>query len=270
LTLALQWGFDNSPNNPPVTQGFIYFDAVTSFSRSYTGSVSKHPIDGGGLITDHFTRENPILQISAVISAVDISSRQVQIVDYDGNTPTNSRTVKEAVKISGSDNKFYKLLPASAGQFFKPKNPDIILASQNVDIIDQIKDLLISLFEDKVELVKLFEYDNGNLRKRPIENLVMTSFVIKEDSDTGECLECDITLEQVSFAINKKTQIPQSVSSALVSADLSKAAESENQKGKEDSIPQTLKKPEDFNSGLLDATALLRKKIKEINEIFGE
>jgi hypothetical protein len=237
LTLALQWGFYDSPNNPPTTQGFIYFDAVTSFSRSYTGSVSKHPIDGGGLITDHFTRENPILQISAVISAVDISARQIQIVDYDGNTPTNSRTVKEAVKISGSDNKFYKLLPSSAGQFFKPKNPDIILASQNVDTIDQIKDLLISLFTDRVELIKLFEYDNGNLRKRPIENLVMTSFVIKEDSDTGECLECDITLEQVSFAISKKTQVPQSVSSALVAENLNNKASNEDPKGKVDSTP---------------------------------
>lgn len=237
MTLALQWGFYDSPTNPPKTQGFIYFDAVTSFSRSYTGSVTKHPIDGGGLITDHFTKENPIIQISAIISAVDISAKQPTLVDYDGNTPTNARPVKEPVKISGSDNKFYKLIPSSVGQFFKPKNPDIIIASQNTDTIEQIKDLLISLFEDRVELVKLFEYDNGNLRKRPIDNLVMTSFIIKEDVNTGEALECDITLEQVSFSVSKKTQVPQSVSSALVSADLAKAAESENPKGKVDSTP---------------------------------
>lgn len=243
MTLALQWGFYDSPTNPPKTQGFIYFDAVTVFTRSYTGSVTKHPIDGGGLITDHFTKENPVITLSAVISAVDISAKQPTIVDYDGNTPTNSKQVVDPVKISGSDNKFYKLIPATVGQFFKPKNPDIILASQGTDTIEQIKDLFISLFEDRVELVKLFEYDNGNLRKRPIENLVMTSFTVKEDANTGDALECDITLEQVSFAASKKTQVPQSVSSALVSADLSKAAASENPKGKADSTPSEVPPP---------------------------
>lgn len=237
MTLALQWGFYDSPTNPPKSQGFIYFDAVSVFTRSYTGSVTKHPIDGGGLITDHFTKENPVITLSAVISAVDISAKQPTIVDYDGNTPTNSKQVVDAVKISGSDNKFYKLIPATVGQFFKPKNPEIILASQGTDTIEQIKDLFISLFEDRVELVKLFEYDNGNLRKRPIDNLVLTSFHIKEDANSGDALECDITLEQVSFAVSKKTQVPQSVSSALVSADLSKAAASENPKGKADSTP---------------------------------
>lgn len=265
MTLALQWGYDRTAIPLPKSQGFIYFDAVTVFTRSYTGSVTKHPIDGGGLITDHFTKENPVITLSAVISAVDISAKQIGVEDYEGNTPTNTRFVQEPVKISGTDNKFYKLIPATVGQFFKPKNPDIVLAPQTVDTIEQIKDLLISLFEDRVELVKLFEYDNGNLRKKPIDNLVLTSFSIKEDANTGNALECDITLEQVSFATSKKTQVPQSVSSALVSADLSKAAASENPKGKEDSTPQLLQKPEENgDSTLYSSTAIFRKKLADL------
>lgn len=238
MTIALQWGYYDSPTNPPQSQGFIYFDAVTSFTRSYTGSVTKQPIDGGGLITDHFTKENPVISISAVISAVDISASESPIVDYDGNNPSNTKFSKDPVKISSSDSKLYKLLPDNVGKFFKPKNPEIVLASQSVDVVENVKEILISLFRDKIELVKLFEYDNGNLRKQPIDNLVMTSFTIKEDTNTGNALECDITLEQVSFALSKKTQIPQSVSSALVAADLEKAAASENPKGKVDSTTE--------------------------------
>ena len=104
------------------------------------------------------------------------------------------------------------------------------------DIVLQVRDTIASLFtEDKTNLVTLYEYDGGNLRKKPIENLVMTSFKVREDTDTGEALYCDITLEQITFSTSQKASVPAFVSESLVADDIKQAAQAEVDKGKQDS-----------------------------------
>lgn len=247
MSLAIQWGYYDDPDNPPLTQGFIYFDAVTAYKRSFTGSVSKHPIDGGGLISDHFTRDNPVITLSAVISAVDISIKGTRISDLDGNTPINLRQFTDPVQID-TDN-LVRFLPNVVGQFFTPKKPDVILASQPVDTLEQIQELLQSLFlENQVELVSLYEYENNNLRRAPKTNLVMTSLTFNEDPESGEGLFCDITIEQVSFVNTRATQVDQEVREALVTANLAKKAEGLETKGKQDS---TVRNAEEAQSSIL-------------------
>src|SRR5574343_1126987 len=46
----------------------IVFDSVTSFSESYGGNVTSHPIEDGSKITDHSVVENPKFRISGVVS----------------------------------------------------------------------------------------------------------------------------------------------------------------------------------------------------------
>ena len=60
MTFAISW--EPSESN---AGGFLLFDAVTSWNRSFTGAVSKHPIDGGSNISDHYINNNPTLTFAS-------------------------------------------------------------------------------------------------------------------------------------------------------------------------------------------------------------
>ena len=241
MTLAIQWGYGPTSykGREPLSQGFIYFDAVTAYRKSYSGSVSKHPIDRGGLISDHFTIENPVITMSAVISAVDISIGGVNIKDMNGNTPTNRKQYIESVKVNSDDKSLVNYLPNVAGQFFTPMKPGVVLAPQPTNVLQQIQELLESLFTEKeTELVTLYEYEKSQLKKSPTENLVMTSLVFNETPESGEGLFCEITLEQVTFVNTRKANVPEGISSALVAEELDKKAATLENEGKQDSTPR--------------------------------
>lgn len=249
MSIAIQWGYTNAnAETLPLTQGFIYFDAVTTFTKQLSGSVSKNPIDGGGNIADHFTRDNPIVNISAIISGVDISSKWKRIQDENGNTPTNIKQSVEPVRINSNSNPFVDLIPASLSQLFRPTSPTISLAAQSSETIVALQEQLEELFEDgKVQLVTLYEYLGNTLKRRPLENLVLTNIRFNINPESGSALFCELTLEQVRFSRIKKSQIPKSIRDTLVAEDLKrKAAETVNG-GKADStvqedVPENLKK----------------------------
>jgi hypothetical protein len=240
MSLSIQWG-DSSIQDG----GFIYLDATVAYTQSYTGSVTKHPIDGGSNVTDHFIRNNPTFTIGAVITGVDISTGTYLIQDLDGNNPYNSNEAPNAVSVNSTDQSVLKkFIPDSIGQFLSDSTPEVVIDSRRADLIEQIRQALIDLtagvvfndktgqFDPSIQLVRLFEYDNTLLRK-VINNLVMTKITFKEDPNTGYGLYCDITFEQVTFAFLKKTVIPKDVQDAL-----KKKASSKNSKGKQDSTPQ--------------------------------
>lgn len=241
MSIALQWGYYSKV--PSKSKGFLYFDAVTSFKETYQGQVTKHPIDGGSNITDHFTRENAIYTLSAVLSGVDISINGVDIKDAqtNGESPQN-RKDKRAVKTQSvsvgnpTKNALTKYLPDVIGQFFKPTKPDIVLPAQDVDTLQQMKESLKSLFKDEgVTLVSMYEYYGNNLKTPAISNLVMTGLSFSETPESGDGIFCDITLEQVKFVSIKKSPIPKAVKDSLVSEELAKKAESNSSEGKQDS-----------------------------------
>ncbi len=242
MSLAISWG-DSSVENG----GFIYCDAITSYTQNYNGQVTKHPIDAGGNVTDHYIKSNPIFTIGAVITGVDISTGTYLIQDLDGNTPYNSSPAPSAVSVNSTDQSVLrKFIPDSIGQFLSDSTPDVVVDSRRADLIEQIRQALIDLtsgvifnektgqFDPSIQLVRLFEYDNRLLRK-VINNLVMTKITFKEDPSTGYGLYCDITFEQVTFAFLKKTVIPKDVQNSL-----KKKASSKASKGKQDSTAQDI------------------------------
>lgn len=236
MSVALQWGYIEDAKRPSPTRGFIYFDAVTVLKKSWSGQVSKQPIDGGGLITDHFTRDNPVVTFSGVISGVDISAKNRSIPDENSNTPTNIRPTPEAVQINQSSNPLLNLLPAGIGQFFKPSSPAVVMSSQSIETLKSIQVNLESLFADgQVQLVTLYEYYQNNLKREPLQNLVMTSLVFTDTPETGEALQCDITLEQITFGKVRKSRIDSKIQQSLVSQDLANKAASVQDSGKQDS-----------------------------------
>lgn len=240
MSLALWWGEENSDDG-----GFIYFDAVTAYSQAYRGAVTKHPVDGGSSITDHFIRENPVMTLSAVITGVDISTGTYLIQDLDGNSPFNTRQAPNAVSVGSTDQSvLQKFIPDSIGQFLADNEPEITVDGVRNDLIEQVRELLINLmsgvkfnentaqFDSNVQLVKLYEFDN-NIIKKIINNLVVTAIEFREDPDSGYALFCDITLEQVTFVPLKKVEIPKRTKPVVKKKAASKAT-----KGKADCTPQ--------------------------------
>ena len=245
MSLAISWG-DSSIQDG----GLIYCDAVTSYTQNYSGQVSKHPIDSGGLVTDHYIKSNPTFTVGAVITGVDISTGTYLIQDLDGNSPYNSNEAPTPVSVNSTDQSVLKkFLPDSIGQFLSDDQPEVVVDTRRTDLIEQIRQALIDLtsgviyndktgqFDPSIQLLRLFEYDNISLRK-VINNLVMTKITFKEDANTGYALYCDITFEQVTFAFLKKTTIPKDVQDSLKKKSSSKAS-----KGKQDSTPQDVDGP---------------------------
>lgn len=242
MSLAIRWG------NASIQEGgFIYLDAVTSYTQNYSGQITKHPIDSGGNVTDHYIRANPIFTIGAVITGVDISEGTFLIRDDKGNSPYNSNEGPKPVSVNSTDQSVLKkFIPDSIGQFLSDSTPEVIVDSRRTDLLEQIRQALIDLtntitfnektnqFDPTIQLVQLFEYDKTILRKF-INNLVITKISFKEDPSTGYGLYCDITFEQVTFAFLKKTDIPKDVQDSL-----KKKASGKNSKGKQDSTPKTL------------------------------
>lgn len=247
MSLAIQWGTPTTSNieDQSLESGFIYFDAVTSFTTAYKGSVTKHPIDGGGNITDHFIRDNPQFTLSVVISPYDISTNSYLITDLEDTTPYNVREAPTAVSVSSDDNMFKKFIPDSIGQWLTDELPEVTVDGARTDYTEQIKDLLSGLiqrkqynektgqFENIVQHVSLYEYFGLQL-KRITSNLVVTAITFKEDANTGSALYAELSIEQVEYATIRKTVIPADV------ADILKNKTKPNEgKGKQDSTPKT-------------------------------
>lgn len=241
MSLAIKWGQADTPNQ----SGFIYFDAITVLTETHSGQVTKHPVDAGASITDHYIKENPKWTISAVISGIDISTGKYLIQDIDGNFAFNATQAPNPVSVQSTDSSILtKFIPDSIGQFLPDRSPEVTMDAARAELLEQIKQGLISLtsgvifneetgqFDSNIELVQLYEFD-GSLLKKIINNLVITNITFNENTDSGFALFCDISFEQVTFAYLKKVEIPRRVTQPLT-----KRAESKTSLGKCDSTPK--------------------------------
>lgn len=235
MSFAIKWG-DEAPENA----GFIYLDAVMSWTQNYSGQVTNHPVDGGGNISDHFIRDNPKFTLSGVISSIDLSVNSWLIADpVDQSTPLNVRVAPASVNVQSTDLSILnRFIPNSLGQFI-PDNLPIVESDSGRDagqqIVESVKDALIRLvysgktynettkqFDSIVNTVTLYEYggQSGTSIVRawpefPTEKLVVTNVVFREDVNTGQGLYCDISFEQVEFVSLQKVEIPKRVVSSL-------------------------------------------------------
>jgi hypothetical protein len=222
MSFAIKYG-----GSDPDEGGLIYMDAVVSYSQNFSGQVTKHPVDGGANITDHFIQNNPVFTMSAVISGVDISTGSYLIQDNDGNFPYNVTTAPTAVSVNSTDSSVLsRFIPDSIGQFLPDSSPDVVVDPARSDLIEQIRDMLKDLisgvkfndttgqFDPNIQVVQLYEF-TGRLLKRIQNNLVVTSIQFKEDASTGYGLYCDITFEQVSFVYLKKTDLPRNLGAGV-------------------------------------------------------
>ena len=206
--------------------GLLFFDAVTNWNRSFTGQVTKHPVDAGGNVTDHYIKNNPVFTMSAVISGTDLSISTIALQNENGDIPYNARPAPTEVLVSSDDQSLLmKFVPNVIGQFLPDTLPQIVMDDVRGDTTEEIQDILVNLqsgegfnqitgqFETLIRPVVLYETDGflTLVRKLPADDntfLVITSINFREDAETGFALYADITYERVPFANLKKVQIP--------------------------------------------------------------
>ena len=226
MSLGIKWG-DLSDTSQ--SSGFIYIDCTVAYSQDYRGQVTKHPVDAGASITDHFIKENPVFTISGVISGTDLSHIPWQLLDENQQRPLNAQEQPEPISINLQGSKLLQYLPATIGQFLGTSKPKVeFFGNQRTDLSNEVvvKDILKGILkglkynpkadrsESHIQLVELYEFDGTNIRDI-IYDLVITSFRIDENPDTGDALFLNLTLEQVTFALLEKTEIPKDVANAV-------------------------------------------------------
>ncbi len=123
MTFCIGWEADEVQAG-----GLLYMDAVVNWNRSFTGSVTKHPVDSGGNITDHYINNNPIFTMSAVMSGSDLSMIPSILMNEIGDSPSNARTPPSEVQVTSTDaSTLMKYLPNVIGQFLPDKMPDVVM-----------------------------------------------------------------------------------------------------------------------------------------------
>lgn len=242
MSLAIRFGDDENVDTP---QGIVYFDAVTKYGSAYKGSLTSHAIGSGGKVSDHFIRDNPTYSFTGVVSAADISISKVFLKDENGYYPDNvSQIDLPPVRIKDNGNNLISLLPDAISSFFVDAIPTVqVDPTPRRFTLRQIKSSLETLFaKDGITFVTLLEYRGKVLEKDGITpNLVMTSLSFNEDSESGDALYVDITLELPTITALATTQLSKSdlkkFNADKVAAEVASAAADKKDKGDAPTTP---------------------------------
>lgn len=209
----------------------IWFDAITNFSRSFSGSVSKHPIESGSSITDHTTEENIILNLSGVISNSDfhfnrtnLSAEQKQFFNTQGGFYGTSPVAQEPI-IGRTGDSFLSRLPESISQYGSTPLPSVeVIPQRSTNFVFTMETMLRDMQRNR-ELFELLDLD-----RRIYTNCIMTSLDFTEDPESGDALYPVIVIEVIKFVERVTTTIPPNVIEEIEA----QAAAKEN-KGKQES-----------------------------------
>lgn len=209
MTIAMKIGDDTS-----AVRGLLYFDVVTSFGETRSGSVTSFPLDMGVSVADHYIAKNPTYSLKGILSAVDISgvSNNIKI---GNDTPLNAHGVPESPSILDFAVGTAKLLPGSISQFYKTAIPTVVDGGSVAPSQEQVKDVLRELmtgvqysqslkrYQNKMTTIVLYEMDGNNIKAQH-DSLVLTSFAINEDPDTGDCIPLELSFEKIRFVTVEK------------------------------------------------------------------
>lgn len=220
----------------------LWFDAVLNYGRQFSGSVSKHPLETGAVITDHTTIENEVITLEGILSDVDFNLHrplidqqqartfELQNKQFVNNTPVTSATDGSALyqNVLITAGTVPPLLPESIGQFFGSGAPQVSInprTPRKVKLAAAIQDDLIKMFKAREEFVLLSFVDEKI--GEALDHCIVTSLSFNEDPDSGDAVYPVMTIERVSYATSTSVRIK-----TQVSADISKKAASQQNKGK--------------------------------------
>lgn len=247
MSLALQFGDDSSSED---MSALYYINVVENYVKETKGVLSKHPLDSGARIGDHFTADNMIFQIKGVITSADITyAAYTTSFNATGQNNLQQKAPPQAVQVSNGDSVLTKYIPDVIGQFLSPLEPTIIGETSEVVeygvsfsefiermILDVIYNPETATYRNSIVPVTLYEMEgNSYFKKAPYTNLVVTSFRVTETPDTGRGCHFDMTLEQTRFTELMRAELPPEVSQ-----EVARQAEVTKNKGKADSTEEEI------------------------------
>ena len=233
MTIALKIGDENSQ-----VRGFIYLDAVTSYTKNLSGKVTSFPVDSGVNISDHFISNNQKISFEAVVSDVDITGYS-DLVQLDGEKPLNAHPRPPQAQISGQ-NSALQFLPSSVKQFFERSEASVTStgdAPTNTPVVEALlEDLLRANYyneadkkwRNKMTFTTLYEMNGTNFVNAKTE-LVMTDVSFSENPESGDALYMSFALEKVRLVTLDKTEMPKKAT-----APVKKKVASKESQGKQD------------------------------------
>lgn len=246
MSLAIKFGDSTDPNS---VSGVLYVDAVTKYDKTYGGKVTEHPIEAGASISDHYISSNPKFKITGVFSSVDFSSIPSQL-SLDGERVSNSNFAPSAISVSDVGSKLLKYIPDVISQFMGGTGSSILSDSSSrknykMDIEMMMEKILTGLYynenrkkwENRMTITTLFEME-GNIPTNSITDLVITSFSVSEDSDSGDALFFDMSLEQVKFVTLEKAEAPKAAKKSSTARSTADAKNKGNQPANVDVEPE--------------------------------
>lgn len=187
----------------------IWLDAVLSYNKNYSSSISKHPIEDGSSIVDNVSQENPRFDISGIITNADFNSTRPEITSDDAkNFELSNRQIynnqpvpdgkNNGPIIGNKANKFQKYLPGTVTQFLDGQPPSVEVPDfKRPDWVFEVGDIMQDM-ERNHDLVTILEFE-GNTIKRDIKQCYITGVSFSENAETGDAFEVSIQLEQVTF-----------------------------------------------------------------------
>lgn len=226
MSLVLQFGNNGGPEEFSAT---YYINAVESYTKNVNGKLSKHPLDSGVSISDHFTSENMTFNIRGVITSADIT--------FDAYTTTFTATGSNniewaeppvAVEIDTGKTLLSKFIPDVVGQFLSPLEPEVRGDETEVleaggpfsdfiekMMLDVIYNPTTQTYRNSIVPVWLYEMEGTRFGRTPYTNLVVTDFKVNETPDTGSGCHFDMTLEQARFVELKEELLPEHVAEGI-------------------------------------------------------
>lgn len=223
MSLGLKYTSDTKDDGESF---FIVFDAITAYTKTIKGNLTKHPVAGGKLVSTNFTRDNPTFGFTGVISYADLSNIYELVRDEDGRLADNLIEQPNAVQVSENTSTLTNLIPASISEFLPDSNANVSMDFERNNYKDFVAQILERLMSGEkydetnkriktfIRPIKLYEFLGPKIDKI-IPDVVLTSYTVTESVDTGDSLICDLEFEQVKFVSLRTSALPADVTSSL-------------------------------------------------------
>lgn len=194
----------------------VWLDALLSIGEGYSGSLTAHPIESGGMITDHFIQAPQSITFSAIISNYDFLINRTSTGNITGSSVRDVKEVEVTTIDSNSPGKLAKLIPEGISNLLSPVSPEIKMATGDVRQDEHtIKTFLKDVFDSREMLSLIAVNDsNGMSIDSEFSGMIITNIDFNETPDE-DALIFNVTMEKPRFVSSRTAVVPLSVSRGL-------------------------------------------------------
>lgn len=195
----------------------LWFDAVTGLGEEYSGSLTAHPVESGGTVTDHFTVSNDSLSITAIISNYDFLLDRTIRGDLEGISAT---TTLEAPVVKVSSNKpgfLDKIMPEAIANIISSKIPEVELSERGDILNEELVKSFIKILFKKAEVVSILGFDtyNGMVLVEDYTGFVITNLSFSREANDLDALAINMNLEKPRFVSTQRAFMPTTATKGL-------------------------------------------------------